>query len=237
MADPVISAQRFAKGMTFDEYVRFTGTPENLAREGSTLAGSAPRRDWSGFFRERYGKAALSDPQRAAIAALAAQPGGPAKVVVISEDWSSDCRRDVPYLQRLAEAGGLELRIFNRDGEKLLRDRPDASTSPNADLMLRYMNARTDGTFASIPVAVFFDRDFNELYRYVEFPSSYHKDTLVAKIRSARPGETPEQKKARGGKEFFALFDTPFYDVWAHAAIAEILSGLYERVVVEGRRG
>ena len=237
MADPVMSAQRFAKGMTFDEYVRFTGTPENLAREGSTLAGAAPRRDWSGFFRERYGKATLSEPQRAAIAALAAQPGGPAKVVVISEDWSSDCRRDVPYLQRLADAGGLELRIFNRDGEKLLRDRPDASTSPNADLMQRYMNARTDGTFASIPVAVFFDRDFNELYRYVEFPSSYHKDTLVAKIRSARPGETPDQTKARGGKEFFALFDTPFYDVWAHAAIAEILSGLYERVVVEGRRG
>ena len=59
----------------------------------------------------------------------------------------------------------------------------------------------------------------------------------MAKIRSARPGETPEQTQARGGKEFFALFDTPFYDVWAHAAIAEILSGLYERVVVEGRRG
>ena len=237
MADPVMSAQRFAKGMTFDEYVRYTGTPENLAREGSTLAGSAPRRDWSGFFRDRYAKAALSEPQRAAIAALAAQPGGPAKVVVISEDWSSDCRRDVPYLQRLADAGGLELRIFNRDGEKLLRNRPDPATSPNADLMLRYLNARADGTFASIPVAVFFDRDFNELYRYVEFPSSYHKDALVAKIRAARPGETPEQTKARGGKEFFALFDTPFYDVWAHAAIAEILSGLYERVVVEGRRG
>jgi hypothetical protein len=228
-----VTPARFAKGMTFDEYVKYVGTPENLAREGSTLAGSAPRRDWSAFLRERYGKAALTDAQTAAIKHLAARPGGPAKVLVISEDWSSDCRRDVPYLQRLAEAGGLELRIFNRDGEKLPKDgRPDPATSPNADLMLRYMNARADGTFASIPVAVFFDREFTELCRYVEFPASYHKDALVAKIRGPRPGETPEQTKERGGRAFFAMFDTPFYDVWAHAAIAEILSALYERVVV-----
>lgn len=225
-----MTPQRFAQGMTFDQYAAYIGTPENLAREGTTLAASASRRDWSGFFRQRYAKAALTEPQTTAIAWLAARPGGPAKVLVISEDWSSDCRRDVPYLQRLADAGGLELRIFNRDGQTLPKDgRPDPVSSPNADLMLRYMNARADGTFASIPVAVFFDRDFNELSRYVELPSSYHKDTLVARIRGPRLGETPEQTKARGGKEFFAMFETPFYDVWAHAAIAEILSGLYER--------
>jgi hypothetical protein len=238
VASPV-SASRFSKGMTFDEYVAFTGTPQNLAREGSTLAGAAPRRDWSGYLRERYAKARLSDEQAAAIEWLAAQPGGPAKVLVISEEWSSDCRRDVPYLQRLAEAGGLEMRIFTRDGEKLPKGgRPDPADSPNADLMLGYMNVRRDGTFASIPVAAFFDRHFNELYRYVEFPAIYHKDALVAKIRGPRPGETPEQTKERGGRAFFALFETPFYDVWAHAAIAEILSGLHERVTgVTGHRG
>jgi hypothetical protein len=226
--------------MTFDQYVAFTGTPENLAREGSTLAGPAPRRDWSGYMRERYANARLTDAQTAAIRWLAAQPGGPAKVLVISEEWSSDCRRDVPYLQRLADAGGLELRIFTRDGEKLPKGgRPDPAVSPNADLMLGHMNVRADGTFASIPVAVFFDRDFNELYRYVEFPALYHKDALVAKIRGPRPGETPEQTQARGGRDFFALFETPFYDVWAHAAIAQIVSGLYERTtgVTGGQRG
>ena len=238
MPDPVVTPARFSKGMTFDEYVTFTGTPENLAREGTTLAAAAARRDWSPFLRERYAKAALTEPERAAMAWLAAQPGGPAKALVISEDWSSDCRRDVPYFQRLAEAGGLELRIVTRDGEKLPKDgRPDPATSPNADLMLRYMNTRSDGTFASIPVAVFFDQTFNELFRYVEFPSAYRKDTLVAKIRGPRPGETAEQTKDRGAREFFAMFDTPLYDVWAHAAIAEIISGLYDRVVVEAPRG
>jgi len=29
----VITAERFAMGMTFDEYVTYVGTPENLARE------------------------------------------------------------------------------------------------------------------------------------------------------------------------------------------------------------
>ena len=51
----------------------------------------------------------------------------------ISEDWSSDCRRDVPMLARLAEAGGMELRIFNRDGKQILGTRrpdPAAARTP-----------------------------------------------------------------------------------------------------------
>ena len=71
---------------------------------------------------------------------------------MISEDWSSDCRRDVPVLQRLAEAGGLELRIFNRDGKKILSQRrPDPALAPdgNHDLMLEFMNGKS-GADASV---------------------------------------------------------------------------------------
>src|SRR4029453_12366087 len=98
-----------------------------LAREGfggySPDGGSfgAPRKDQSAVFRERYARARLSEPQVAAVKWLAARPDGPARILVISEDWSSDCRRDVPMLARLAEAGGLELRIFPRDGQTLGR--------------------------------------------------------------------------------------------------------------------
>ena len=223
---------RFARGMTFAEYVKFIGTPENLAREGSTLAGAAPRKDWSAFLQERHAKTRLTDAQAASIKWLAGQPGGPANVLVISEEWSSDCRRDVPYLQRLAEAGGLELRIFTRDGQRLLGGQPDPADSTNADLVRAYMN-RVDGNeYESIPVAVFFDRDFNELHRYIEFPSIYHKDRLVAKVRGPRAGETAEQTKVRGGRDFFAMLETPFYDVWASAGIDEILSALHERQVL-----
>ena len=228
-----MTAARFARGMTFEEYVKYVATPENRARESSPTTGSNPRRDWSDFVRTRYATARLTDAQAAAIGWLAAQPGGPAKVLVISEEWSSDCRRDVPYLQRLAEAGSMELRIVVRDGQRYLEaSRPEPTDSPNADLVLAYLNRRDDGEFASIPVAVFFDRDYNELYRYVEFPAVYRKDSLVAKLRAARPGETAAQATERWRKDFFAMLDSTFYDVWAHAGVAQILSALHARQVL-----
>ena len=167
-----MTPERFARGMTFDEYVKFTGSPENLAREGFDIRRFSlvrPRVDWSGYLRERHAKARLGDDQKAAIAWLAAQPGGPSKVLVISEDWSSDCRRDVPYLARVAEAGGLELRIFNRDGATMhAKGLPDPAAGGNADIVNAYANEKNGQKFATVPVAVFFTRNFPELYRYVE---------------------------------------------------------------------
>ena len=121
---PSSPRSRFATGTTFDEYARYAGSSDNLAREafgGYFPDGGSMRRPAQGQQRGlpralRAGRAS-TDHQIAAIKWLVAQPGGPAKILVISEDWSSDCRRDVPMLARLAEAGGLELRIFNRDGQ------------------------------------------------------------------------------------------------------------------------
>jgi hypothetical protein len=111
----VVTAERFASGMTFDEYVAYIGTAENLGREAT---GGAARRDYGAFFREAFEKAHLTDAQLAAWKWLVAQSGGPAKMLAISEDWSSDCRRDVPMFARIAVETGMELRIFRRDGQK-----------------------------------------------------------------------------------------------------------------------
>jgi hypothetical protein len=218
-----VTPVRFAKGMTFDEYVTFVGSPGNLAREGFDIRRFSlvrPRLDWSGFLRDRYAKAQLTDSQAAAVRWLAARPGGPAKVLVISEEWSSDCRRDVPYLARLADVAGLELRIFTRDGDRMLmKGLPDPAESPTADLMQAYANEKNGQRFATVPVAVFFDRDFNELHRYIEYPAIYRKDRVIGHLR-----------KTSG--DIGALLASPFYDVWAEAGIDEILSALHERLVV-----
>jgi hypothetical protein len=230
-----MTPERFAKGMTFDDYVKFAGSPENLRREGFDVRRfslAKPRVDWSEYLRERHARARLSDEQTAAIKWLVAQPGGPAKVMVIAEDWSSDCRRDVPYLARLAEAGGLELRIFTRDAESMLgQGLPEPGSHSNADLVREYANEKNGQQFATVPVAVFFTRDFVELYRYIEYPAIYHKDRVLGALRKARTGETEEQSKARGGREIATLLESPFFDVWARAGIAEIVSALHERLV------
>jgi hypothetical protein len=241
MARSVVTPERFAKGRTFEEYLAYVGSAENLAREafGSYYpdGGSKPasRKDNSGIFRERYARARLADHQAAAIQWLAAQPGGPARILVISEDWSSDCRRDVPWLARLAEAGGLELRIFNRDGRRILGTRrPDPAVAPDAnhDLMLEFLNVKNGGEWASLPVAVIYTRDLRELHRYIEYPAIYHKDPVRAHQQAARAGESAEQARERGMREFAAMQASPFFDVWAGACIDEILSGLYEKRIL-----
>ena len=177
-----VTPERFASGMTFEEYLAFIGTPENLKREGS---GGAPRRDWSGHLREAYKQARLSEAQAAAVTWLAAQPGGPAKILVIAEEWSSDCRRDVPMLARLAEAGGMELRIFRRDGRRFsASQQPSLAEAPdsNADLMAEFLNVKNGQTWQSIPVAVFYTKDLDYLYHYVEYPAIYVKDRITASV-------------------------------------------------------
>jgi hypothetical protein len=244
MAKSVVTPERYAKGMTFDEYVTYAGSPENLAREawggyfpdGGSFG--APRVDQSAAFRERYARTRLAGHQVAAIRWLAAQPDGPAKILVVSEDWSSDCRRDVPTLARLAEAGGLELRIFNRDGKTILgtrRPHPGADPEANHDLMIEFMNKKDGGEWASVPVAVFYTRDFRELHRYIEYPAIYHKDRIRGRQQAARPGETAEQTKERSAREFVAMQGSTFFDLWASAGIDEILSALYEKRVVGDR--
>lgn len=209
----MVNAERFAKGMTFEQYVRFAATPENLAREGSR----GSRKDFSGYLRATYDAVRLSPAHEAAWKWLEAQPGGPSKALAISEEWSSDCRRDIPLLARLADTVGLDLRIFTRDGKINARGpRPEAD-SPNADLMAQFLNERNGQTFQSIPVIVFYTKDFAPLYRYTEFPAVYHKDRIRAVL------DDPA---------FMAVQSSPFFEVWRSAALDEWTSLLYERLRV-----
>src|SRR5438132_13023184 len=169
-----VTAERFSQGMTFDQYVTYTGTPENLAREAGWWLGPE-RMDFSGLLRDWHGRARLSEAQTSAIRWLAAQPDGPSRLLVISEEWSSDCRRDVPMLARLAEAGGLEMRIFTRDGEKVGRGpRADPAASPNADIVNEFLREQDARTYQSVPVAVFYSKELRYLYHYIEFRDVYH---------------------------------------------------------------
>jgi hypothetical protein len=227
----MITPERFATGMTFDEYVTYVGTPENLAREAGWWLGPQ-RHDFSGALRAWYTRMQLTTAQMDASRWLAAQPGGPAKLLVISEEWSSDCRRDVPALARLAEAGGLELRVFPRDGQKVGRGpRANPEESPTADVVNAFLNEKDGQTFQSVPVAAFFTREMRHLYTYFEYPAIYHKERLYTAMQVPRPGETREQAWPRFLRDWFALQHSPVFHIWASATIDQIICALHERIV------
>ncbi len=232
---PSISPERYAQGMTFSEYLDYIGTPRNLAREAT---GGTARPDNTAAFKNGYENTELNENQVAALKWLAAQAGGPAKILAISEDWSSDCQRDIPTVARMAEAAGMELRIFTRDGAKFsASNSPSLDEAPdsNADIMVQFLNQKNGQTWQSIPVVAFFTSDLEFLTQYIEYPSMYDKDgVVVGVIRAPRPGETPEQTAERGGREFTELRASPFFKIWASAAVDEMASGLHRRLLIGG---
>jgi hypothetical protein len=58
----VVTPERFDSGMTFERYLAYIASPENLEREGS---GGEGRKDLSGVVRAWYAASRLSDHQAA----------------------------------------------------------------------------------------------------------------------------------------------------------------------------
>jgi hypothetical protein len=66
----------------------------------------------------------------------------------------------------------------------------------------------------------------------MEYPAIYHKDPVRAHQQAARSGETPDQARDRGMREFTAMQAGPFFDLWAAACVDEILSALFEKRIL-----
>src|SRR3989338_7433830 len=93
----------------------------------------------------------------------------PLKILVITEDWCSDALTAVPVLVKLAEGlSDVEIRVFLRD--------------KNPDLMDQYLN---QGQYRSIPVFAFFDREMNEITRFIERPVQV-TEFIEKKLRELR---------------------------------------------------
>jgi len=83
---------------------------------------------------------------------------------------------------------------------------------------------------------------FDEYVRYAGSPENLAHEAFGGDYRpdggsrghqqAARPGESAAQTKERGMREFVALQGSPFFDLWAAAAIDEILSALHEKLAV-----
>jgi thiol-disulfide isomerase/thioredoxin len=188
-----VTPERFAKGMTYAEYV--TSIERNQKR-----------------FEENYAGTEVSPEDAARFKALMTKPNGPAKLMVIGEDWCPDVFRGMPVFARLAEATGLELRVFKRD--------------ENKDLIAEFLNG---GEFESIPVAVFYTKDMEYLYHFIERPVLANEEMatilqpMYAKFR--KPDMTDEERAA-AREENIKFQNGPVWANWRQETIRECLRGL-----------
>src|SRR5574341_861423 len=96
---------------------------------------------------DNYRKAALSEEERKFFGGISQVR----YVLMLAENWCGDVHRNSPLIARIAEAmPQCELRVFFRD--------------QNLDLTDCFLN----NGFRSIPIVVFFDRDWNEIGRWIE---------------------------------------------------------------------
>ncbi|MFN0146676.1 MAG: thioredoxin family protein [Dehalococcoidia bacterium] len=98
-AENPITADRFAKGKTWQQYIDSGIRNKDL-------------------FEDNYKGTVVSGAQASRLKALAAKPNGPHHMVVIGEDWCPDVYRGTGIAQRIAEAAGIEMRFFERDQNK-----------------------------------------------------------------------------------------------------------------------
>ncbi len=189
--ESVVTPQRFASGMTWRQYL------DHIKRNRDK-------------FEYNYQEAVLADEDVAALRRLAERPDGPAKVLVLGEDWCPDVFRGLPVMARVAEAAGLELRIFPRDD--------------NLDIMSEFLN---QGEHQSIPAVVFYTRDHRYIAHWIERPAKANAEMgEVAKLFEGLDREKDREKMRQVYDEFQR---GPVWAGWRQETVREVRQLLEEK--------
>jgi hypothetical protein len=146
-----------------------------------------------------YAKATLTDDERKFFSSVT----GVKYVVMLAENWCGDVHRNSPLIAHIVEAmPGAELRVFLRD--------------QNADLRDTFLN----NGYQSIPVVVFFDKDWNEIGRWLE--RAHAATTKATHIRAKTLDTAPKEQQDAAMQEFRkqvqAAYEEPGHTLWRAAA-------------------
>ena len=154
---------------------------------------------------DNYAKSQLTDEERKFFGSVT----GVKYVMMLAENWCGDVHRNSPLVAHVVEAiPGAELRCFFRDKETDLRD------------------AVLNNGYQSIPVAVFFDKDWNEVGRWIE--RAHVATTKATMLRAKTVDLAPKDDKAKQDaamNEFRSLMNAEYHApggaLW-RAAAAEV---------------
>jgi hypothetical protein len=203
-----VRPERFAAAKTYEAYI-------------ASISRNAEK------FADNLEKTRIADGQAARLRALVARPDGPAKVLVIGEDWCPDVFRGMPVMKRIAEAAGMEMRVLERD--------------QNVDVMEHFRN---NGEFDSIPVFVFYTRDGGYLCHWIERPAKANEEMREAmspvfgpsgmRALTEKYGRAPTEEERTAAKaeaqQRYEEFQTssPYWAAWRDYTVQEVLE-LLER--------
>ncbi|MBI1725825.1 MAG: thioredoxin family protein [Candidatus Rokubacteria bacterium] len=160
---------------------------------------------------ENYTKALLTAEEKQFFSGL----GQVKYTLMLAENWCGDVHRNSPLLARIAEAmPNAELRVLFRD--------------QNLDLTDCFLN----NGYRSIPIVVFFDKDWNEIGRWIERAHAATAKVVGIRARTldVATRETQDAAMAEYRKQVQAEYDVPGGALW-RAAAGEV------RLVLETRLG
>ena len=186
--ESVVTPQRYEQGISYSEWM------EKIDRNQEK-------------FVDNYSATTLNEDDVAKIKAAMAKPNGPAKVLALGEAWCPDVFRGMPVMARLAEATGLDLKIFFRD--------------ENLDIMNEFLYK---GEFQSIPTFVFYTKDHQYIGHWIEKAKKAREDApiLQAITGKMRDPELTEEQRKQYMEEYAAFQSGPVWDSWRQAQVTEI---------------
>jgi thiol-disulfide isomerase/thioredoxin len=159
----VVTPEKFDQGVSYETYMGQIKV--NKAR-----------------FEDFYNNFSVTAEDTAALKELVGKANGPAKMLVLGEDWCGDVIRGLPVLARIAEASGMQMTVFPRD--------------ENHDIMNEFLK---NGQWMSIPVAVFYTKDHEYISHWIERPEIAEQE--MEQIEKDIRAETPDISDQDFGRE------------------------------------
>ena len=158
-------------------------------------------------FKENYDGSHPNPADVAAIKALMAKPNGPVKCLALGEAWCTDVVRGMPMMAKLAEATGLDLKIFYRD--------------QNLDIMSEFLYK---GEYQSIPVFVFYTADHKYIGHWIEKAKLVREqaDLLSAITTKMRDPDITQEERQKYMAEYAEFKKGPIWAGWRNAEVTEI---------------
>lgn len=190
--ESVVTPERFGSGMTYEQWMKH-------------IQRNVPK------FEYNYGETTVPPEYAARLKALAAKPNGPKKMLVLGEDWCPDVFRGMPVLVKIADAAGIEVRLFPRDD--------------NVDIMSEFLK---NGEHQSIPTAVFYTADHDYITHWIERPKKAEAELgEIAKLFEGLDREKDAQEMRRRYNEFQ---QGEMWGSWRDATIVEVTELLESKV-------